>query len=102
MRYFSQTFLALLVDEHEDKLGGKVIYEALGAGNYLDLARSHARWARPPLHPGRFLELICVTRIDDPKATTRTREPQIAPQHEVLSGYVLGVTPGYRLVQVVI
>ena len=74
-----------------------MIYEARDAYRYLDRARSRARKARPPLHPGRFLELVCITRIGDLKATIHTRELRIAPQHEALSGYVLGAMPGHRL-----
>ena len=80
----------------------KVIHEALDVGNYFDLARSHTKWARPPVHPGIFLELICITRIGDPKAAIHIRELRTVLRHEVLSEYVLGVVQGYRWVQVVI
>ena len=76
-----------------------MIYEALDAGNQ---ARSHARWERSPLHPGRYRELVCTTRIGDPKAAIHRCELRTALRHEVLSEYDLGVMRGYRCVQVVI
>lgn len=76
-----------------------MICEAL---DYLDPARSRARWVRPPLHPGKFLELVCRMRIGYPEATIDTRGLRTGPRHEVLSEYVLGVMRGYRLVQVTI
>ena len=99
VRHSLQTFLVLLVDEREEKLGVTVIYEALDAGN---LAKCHAKWARPLLHPGEFLVLIYTTRIGDSKAAIHTRELQTALRYEVLSESVLGVMQGYRWVQMVI
>ena len=76
----------------------KVIYEALDDDNYLNQAKSHARWARLPLHPGKFLELIYTTRIGDPKAAIYIRELRTGLRHEVLSESVPGIMRGYRWV----
>ena len=101
-RCFWQTFLVLLVDEHEGKLGEKVIYEALDADNYLHLARSPAMRVRPPLPPGKFVELTCTTLIGDAKARIHIRELRTALRHGVLSESVLGAKRGYRRVETVI
>ena len=76
-----------------------MIYEVL---DYLDPTRCDAKWARPPVHPGIFLELVCITRNGDPKAAIHTRELRTGHRHEVLCEYDLGAMRGYRLEQMAV